>query len=115
MSFSQILSITVLMSNSPPPCRVAPETRREAADRQVLRRGLEVLVVDGFQNLVGFLDQHGLQRIEILLLVPGTTVRTPQRGHDFDELFELSTAVFAPLLIFCIWLSLTDYIGLAVC
>src|SRR5688572_12842137 len=56
---------------------------------EFLGKAFGIIVVDGFENLVGFLDKHGLEGVAILLLIPGTAVRTAQRSHDFNELFEL--------------------------
>ena len=49
---------------------------------------VEVFVLNSLQYLVNFLDQHGLQGIEILLLIPGATIRAAQCCHDLNELFE---------------------------
>ena len=43
---------------------------------------------EGFQNLVGFFDEVGSQRLMRLLAVPGTAVRGAQSGLDADELFK---------------------------
>ena len=56
------------------------------------RKAVWIIVVDRLENLIGFLNQHGFQGVAILLPVPGTTVRSPQPGHDFNELFELCTS-----------------------
>ena len=55
---------------------------------QFFREALKIVVLDGLKDLVDFLNQHWLQRVEVLLLVPWASIRTPQPGHDFDESFE---------------------------
>ena len=56
---------------------------------QFFGKTLGIVVVDRLQNLVGLFDEHGLEGVAILLLIPRATVWTPQPGHDFNELFEL--------------------------
>ncbi len=50
---------------------------------------LEVIIFDRLEHFIDFLDEHRLKRIEVLLLVPWTAIRTAQRRHDFDKFFEL--------------------------
>src|SRR5437870_8415142 len=56
---------------------------------QFFGESVEVVVLDRLEYFVYFFDQHRLQRIEILLLVPWAAVGAPQRRHDFDKLLEL--------------------------
>jgi hypothetical protein len=62
-------------------------------------QSLEVIVFDCLEYLIDFLDQHGFQRIEILLLVPGTAVRAAQGRHDIDKFFELWPGLHAHKVI----------------
>ena len=54
---------------------------------------LVVVPVDGFEQLVGFLEDVFLQRVDGLLAVPGTPVRGAQCSHDLDEPDELARGV----------------------
>jgi hypothetical protein len=70
-------------------CEVSMKDDVEENISQLFGKAFEIARLDGFEHFVDFLDQHGLERIEVLLLVPRTAVRTSQRGHDFDEPVEL--------------------------
>ena len=49
-----------------------------------------ILRVDGFEDFVDLLDEHRLQRSEVLFLVPGASIGSPQPGHDPDKPFKLA-------------------------
>src|SRR5262245_10848284 len=53
-----------------------------------LRQAIKVAVIDRVEDLIDFFDQHRLERIEILLLVPWTAVRAAQSRHNLDEPLE---------------------------
>ena len=83
-------SMTLSMSNPPsslPELSLKDDVKQKVS--QFFGKTLGIVVVDGLQNLVGLFDEHRLERVAVLLLIPGTAVRTAQRGHDFNELFEL--------------------------
>ncbi len=63
------------------------DMQEKVAELFVQRFG--VVVVDGFEDFVGLLNQHGFKGVAILLFVPRATVRPAQPRHDFNELFEL--------------------------
>src|SRR5436190_13803775 len=48
----------------------------------------EITVFDCFEDLVNLLDQHGFERVEVLLLVPWTAVGTAQFLHNADQPLE---------------------------
>src|SRR5260370_33350468 len=47
-----------------------------------------VAIVDGLQDLVGFLERIALDGIESLFSVPGTAFRSAQPCHDGNSLLE---------------------------
>src|SRR5437773_9378043 len=55
---------------------------------QFLGYSIEVLIIDGFEDFIDLLDQHRFERVEVLLLIPWTAVRTTQPRHDLDQSFE---------------------------
>jgi microcin C transport system substrate-binding protein len=58
------------------------------ANSQFAAKGRSVAAVHRLQGLVGFLQQEGLEGIEGLLAVPGTTAGTPQPIHQGYQLQE---------------------------
>ena len=52
---------------------------------QFLPQFARILPVNRVQNLVGLLEQVGLQRVMGLLPVPWTPVRRPELGHQLYE------------------------------
>jgi hypothetical protein len=53
-----------------------------------LGKAREVAPVDGIQHFVGLFDQILAKRIQALLAIPGTSIRSSQARHDFHQAVE---------------------------
>ena len=62
---------------------------------------LGVLVVDGFADLVGLLDEVAADRMMILLTVPHAAVRRAQDFHNAEQIIELVTILYFKINHFC--------------
>ena len=96
-----------------PPHQLVGDTLQRIGDREVTGLGLElreehrledevaellaerrvIVAIDGLDHLVGFLEHKRLQRVDRLLAIPRTAVRSAQRGHGLDEAVEFSHLV----------------------
>jgi len=62
---------------------------------------LGVLVVDGFADLVGLLDEVAADGMMILLTVPHAAVRRAQDFHNTKQIIELVTILYFKINHFC--------------
>ena len=65
--------------------KIGVEHNVEEKVTKFLGHAFKIAVFDGLQHLIDFLNQHRLQRVKVLLLVPRAAIRTAQCIHDLNE------------------------------
>ena len=61
------------------------EHRLEHEVAELLAERRVIVAVDRLEHLVGLLEHERLQRVDRLLAIPRTAVRSAQSGHDVDQ------------------------------
>src|SRR5262245_28008659 len=69
-------------------CKLGMKNDVEKDVAQFFGKSVKIAVLDSLEHFIDFLDQHRLEGVEVLLLVPRASIRTSQRRHDLNEPLE---------------------------
>ncbi len=77
--------------NGEPPFIFRNPRKEDALEDEVADLSAKIVVIaaiDRVENLVRFFEHELPERLERLLVIPGTSTRSAQPRHDVDELLE---------------------------
>jgi hypothetical protein len=77
--------------NGEPPFILRNPREEDALEDEVADLSAKIVVIaaiDGVEDLVRFFEHELPERLERLLVIPGTSTRAAQPRHDVDELLE---------------------------